>query len=82
MYSILADAVERAADIDEAQAKHAAEQAKRMLDSSDKDKASRAHLELELVIAQLRVVRRNSKDSFIAMGESSKKEEGHSCEKV
>jgi len=65
--TILADAVERAADIDEGLARHALEQAKSMLNSSDKDEANRAHLKLELAIAQLRVVRRNVKQSYIKL---------------
>jgi len=62
---ILADAVERAEDIDEAQARKAVQRAREMFVSPDKDKASRAFLELELAIAQLRVVRRNSKHSLM-----------------
>jgi len=58
---ILADAIERAKDIDESKAKQAAEQAKQMLRSSSQEKASKAMLDLELAIAQLRVVRRNRK---------------------
>jgi len=63
--TILADAVERAADIDEAKAKHAAREARRMLRSDNKEKASRAMLDLELAIARLRVVRRNSAQSLM-----------------
>lgn len=59
--TILADAIERAADIDEAQAKHAFTQAKKMLGSTDKEKSTRAMLDIELAIAQLKVVRRGSK---------------------
>ncbi|MDQ6987704.1 MAG: ATP synthase F1 subunit epsilon [Mariprofundaceae bacterium] len=62
---VLADAVERAEDIDEAQARKAVEQARKMFTSPEKDKASRAFLDLELAIAQLRVVRRNSKHSLM-----------------
>jgi len=58
---ILADAIERAKDIDEARAKKAVVQAKEVLRSSDLEKASKAMLELELAIAKLRVVRRNRK---------------------
>jgi len=58
---ILADAIERAKDIDEARAKQSVEQAKQMLRSSDKEQASKAMLELELAIAKLRVARRNRK---------------------
>ncbi len=64
---ILADAVERAEDIDEAQARKAVEHAKKMFVSPDKNKASRAFLELELAIAKLRVVRRNSKQSLMKL---------------
>lgn len=63
--TILADAVERASEIDEAQAKQAVKQAKKMLESSDKNKVSRALLDLELAIAQLRIARKNSKKSFM-----------------
>jgi len=62
--TILADAIERAADIDEAKAKKAAEHARKQINSPDKDKASRAFLELELAIAKLRVAHRNSTTSF------------------
>ncbi len=62
---ILADAVERAADIDEAQAKQAVKQAEKLLTSPDKEKVSRALLDLELAIAKLRVVRKNSRDSLM-----------------
>ncbi|RLL54767.1 ATP synthase F1 subunit epsilon [Mariprofundus sp. EBB-1] len=63
--TILADGIERAADIDEAQAKYALKQAKEMLNSPDKDKASRALVDLDLAIAKLQVLRRNSKHSLI-----------------
>jgi len=62
--TILADAIERAPDIDEAQAKYALKQAKKMLKSSDKCKASRALLDLDLAIAKLQVLRRNSNSSL------------------
>jgi len=58
---ILADAIERAKDIDEARAKQAVVQAKGVLRSSDLEKASKAMLDLELAIAKLRVVRRKRK---------------------
>jgi len=56
---ILADAVERAEDLNEALAKDAMKKAKLMLKSSDKEKVSRAHLELELAMAKLTVLRKN-----------------------
>jgi len=62
---ILADAVERAEDIDAAQAKKAADQAKRLLASPDKEIAVKALLDLELAVAKLRVARRNSKQSLL-----------------
>jgi len=62
---ILADAVERAKDIDAAQAKKALEQAKKLLSSPDKEIAVKAMLDLELAIAKLRVLRRNNKQSFM-----------------
>jgi len=62
--TILADAIERAPDIDEAQAKHALKQAKKMLNSSDKGRASRALLDLDLAIAKLQVLRKNSNHSL------------------
>jgi F-type H+-transporting ATPase subunit epsilon len=62
---ILADAVERAEDIDAAQARKAVEQAKQLLNSPNKEIASKALLDLELAIAKLRVVRRNSKQSLL-----------------
>ncbi len=58
---ILADAIERAKDIDEMKARQAVEQAKKALHSPNPEKASRALLDLELALAKLRVVRRNSK---------------------
>jgi F-type H+-transporting ATPase subunit epsilon len=58
---ILADAIERAKDIDEARAKQAVVHAKGVLRSSDLEKASKAMLDLELAIAKLRVVRRKRK---------------------
>ncbi len=63
--TILADAIERAEDIDANQARQAAQKAKELLNSPDKDKAMRALLDLELAIAKLRVARRNSKESFL-----------------
>lgn len=57
---ILADAIERAKDIDTARAKQAVERAKKMLSSSDQEQASRALLDLELAIAKLRVAGRSS----------------------
>jgi len=63
--TILADAVERETDIDEAQAQQAIKQAKQMLKSPNKEKVSRALLDLELAIAQLSLIRRNSKQSFL-----------------
>jgi len=63
--TILADAIERADDIDAAQAKRAVEQAKTLLASSDRDKATRALLDLELAIAKLRVVRWNRRSSLM-----------------
>ncbi|MDQ6996753.1 MAG: ATP synthase F1 subunit epsilon [Mariprofundus sp.] len=62
---ILADAIERAKDIDEARAKEAFVQSKEVLRSSDLEKASKAMLDLELAIAKLRVVRRNRKQSLM-----------------
>ncbi len=62
---ILADAIEHAKDIDEARAKQAVEQAKQMLRSSNQEKANKAMLDLEVAIAQLRVVRRNRKHSLM-----------------
>ncbi len=62
---ILADAIERAKDIDEARAKQSVEQAKQMLSSSDKEQASKAMLDLEIAIAQLSVVRRNKKNPLM-----------------
>ncbi len=62
---ILADAIERAKDIDEVRAKQAVVEAKGVLHSSDLEKASKAMLDLELAIAQLRVVRRNRKHSLM-----------------
>jgi len=62
---ILADAIERAVDIDEARAKQSMAQAKAMLRSPDQDKASRALLDLELAMAQLTVLRRNRKNSLM-----------------
>ena len=62
---ILADAVERATDIDEARAREAAAQAREMLRSPDQDKASRALLDLELAMAQLAVLRRNRKSTLM-----------------
>jgi len=62
---ILADAIERARDIDEARAQKAVVHAKEALRSSDLEKASKAMLELELAIAKLRVVRRNKKNPLM-----------------
>ena len=62
---ILADAIERAKDIDESKARQAAEEAKRMLHSSSQEKANKAMLDLELAIAQLRVLRRYRKHSLM-----------------
>jgi len=62
---ILADAIERAKDIDEARAKQAVVEAKGVLRSSDVEKASKAMLDLELAIAKLRVARRNRKHSLM-----------------
>jgi len=62
---ILADAVERAKDIDAAEAKKAVERSKKLLSSPDKEIAVKALLDLELAIAKLRVSRRNSKQSFL-----------------
>jgi len=44
---------------------HRVEQAQKLLRSSDKDKATRALLDLELAIAKLRVARQNSRDTFM-----------------
>ena len=63
--TILADAVERAEDIDAAQAQKTVEQARKLLNSSDKEIASKALLDLELAIAKLRVLRKNSPKSFM-----------------
>ena len=63
--TILADAVERAEDIDAAQAKKALEQAQQQMLSSDKNIASKALLDLELAIAKLQLLRRNSKQSLL-----------------
>jgi len=63
--TILADAVERAEDIDAAQAQKAVEKARKLLSSPDKEIASKALLDLELAIAKLRVVRKNSPKSFM-----------------
>ena len=57
---ILADAIERAKDIDEERTKQAVEQAKHALRTSDQEKATAALLDLELAIAKLRVVRRHN----------------------
>jgi len=62
---ILADAVERAEDIDADQAQKAVERAKKNLTSPDKGVAEKALLELELAIAKLRVVRRDSRQSLL-----------------
>jgi len=64
---ILADAVQRADEIDAAKAEQAAERARTLLSSSDKEIASRALLELELAIAKLRVARRNSRASLLKL---------------
>ncbi len=63
--TILADAVERAEDINAAQAKKALEQAKKQMLSSDKNIASKALLDLELAIAKLQLLRRKSKQSLL-----------------
>jgi len=62
---ILADAIERANDIDESKAKQAAEQAKQMLRSSNQAMANKAMLDLDLAIAQLHVVHRMRKHSLM-----------------
>ena len=62
---ILADAIERAEDIDVAKARKAAENARRLISSPDKEVAVKALLDLEVAIAKLRVARRNSKESFL-----------------
>jgi len=62
---ILADAVQRAEEIDAAQASQAAENARKLLSSPDKEIAVKAMLDLELAIAKLRVVRKNSKQSLL-----------------
>jgi len=62
---ILADAVERLEEIDAVKAQKALKQAKKLLASSDKDIAVKAMFELELAIARLSIVRRNSKQSFM-----------------
>ncbi len=62
---ILADAIERAKDIDEARAKQTVVQSKEVLRSPDLEKASRALLDLELAVAKLRVIRRNRKSPHI-----------------
>lgn len=62
---VLADAVERAKDIDIVQAKRAVERAKKQLASHDKSTTVQAILALEVAIAKLRVARRNSKQSLL-----------------
>jgi len=62
---VLADAVERAKDIDMAEAQKAVERAKKQLASPDKETAVKAMLDLEVAIAKLRVARRNSKQSLL-----------------
>ncbi len=62
---ILADAVERAEDIDAAQAREAADNARKLISSPDKEVAVKAMLDLEVAIAKLRVARKNSKESFL-----------------
>jgi len=62
---ILADTVVRDEDMGAAQAELAVEQARKMLQSSDKEKAGKAWLDLELAVAKLRVMRRKSKHSLM-----------------
>lgn len=62
---VLADAIERAKDIDIVQAKRAVERAKKQLASHDKNTSVKAILALEVAIAKLRVARRNSKQSLL-----------------
>jgi len=62
---ILADAVQRAEDIDAAQAEKAAEHARKLLSSPVKEIAIKAMLDLELALAKLRVARKNSRDSLM-----------------
>jgi len=62
---ILADAVQRADEIDAAQARQAAENARKLLSSTDKEISVKAMLDLELAIAKLRVARKNSKQSLL-----------------
>jgi len=62
---ILADAVRRADEIDAAEARKAAENARKLLSSTDKEISVKAMLDLELAIAKLRVVRKNSKQSLL-----------------
>jgi len=63
---VLADAVERTSDMNEAQAKHAVALAKQKLKTSRQhDSYGKALIELEVAIAKLRVTRRNSRESFM-----------------
>ena len=62
---ILADAIERAEEIDAAQAERAAEEARQLLTSPNKEIAVKAMLDLELAIAKLRVARKNSRQSLL-----------------
>jgi len=63
--TILADAVERAEDMNAAQVKKALEKAKQQMLSPDSSIASKALLDLELAIAKLQLLRRNSKHSLL-----------------
>jgi len=56
--TILADSIERAEDIDVAQAQQALQQAKRLLNSSNKENAIQAFFDLELAVARLRIARK------------------------